>query len=265
MAAKSEPSAMVIRDVTPGVTTLSLPFKLLGSVKVGARATIIRLQTGSLAVFSPVPLTTDVKEKIQSLGEVRYIAALNREHHIFISPWANEYPNAEVIGMEGLPEKREKREDTKGVKFAHVFTTENKAQQRISPEFDSEFEYEYVNSHQNGELVFMHKPTGTLIQADLIFNLPATEQYSKSKESADSGFLNMVVSGLLHTKGDLIWQKRNLFHVSGSKDRAGFAESLKKMQQWNFDRVIPCHGDVIENGGKEVLNQLSEWFIEGKK
>jgi hypothetical protein len=39
----------------------------------------VRLQSGALAVFSPVALTDDVKRKISELGEVKYIAALDIE------------------------------------------------------------------------------------------------------------------------------------------------------------------------------------------
>jgi hypothetical protein len=43
----------------------------------------VRLQSGALAVFSPVALTDDVKAKVASLGEVKYITALDAEvsHH----------------------------------------------------------------------------------------------------------------------------------------------------------------------------------------
>jgi hypothetical protein len=39
----------------------------------------VRLQSGALAVFSPVALTDDVKRKVSELGEVKYIAALDVE------------------------------------------------------------------------------------------------------------------------------------------------------------------------------------------
>lgn len=39
----------------------------------------VRLQNGSVAVFSPVALTDDVKAKLASMGEVRYIAATDME------------------------------------------------------------------------------------------------------------------------------------------------------------------------------------------
>jgi len=37
-----------------------------------------------------------------------------------------------------------------------------------------------VSSFLNDELVAIHHPSGTLIEADMVFNLPPTEQYSRS-------------------------------------------------------------------------------------
>ncbi|KAG9792317.1 hypothetical protein KCU88_g730, partial [Aureobasidium melanogenum] len=187
MTTPSDPAkVMVIRDITPNITTLSVPFARFGLIKVGGRATLVKLQTGNVAVFSPVALTSDVKSKVRTMGPIKYIVAPDIEHHIFVTPWAKEYPEAEVVGVEGLPEKREGNPDTKGIRFHHIFTAKNKRDMRISPEFDDEFDYEYFHSHSNKELVFLHKPSRTLIEADMLFNLPATEQYSKAAEDPRS-------------------------------------------------------------------------------
>jgi hypothetical protein len=258
----SDPAkVMVIRDVTPTITTLSVPFLRLGLMKVGGRGTLVKLRTGSVAVFSPVALTPEVKSKVSSMGTLKYIVAPDIEHHIFVSPWAKEYPLAEVIGMEGLPEKRERDPATKGVKFAHVFSAKNKREIRISPEFDDEFEYEFIHSHQNKELVFVHKPTKTLIQADVLFNLPATEQYSKTGLDANSGLFTKLFGSIMNTRGDMIWQRRLLWHVTAKADRPGFGESAKVIRSWEFDRIIGCHGDVIETGGKQKVELLTSWFV----
>jgi len=261
---KDPEKVMVIRDITPTITTFSTPFLRFGRLKIGGRGTLVKLQSGSLAVFSPVALTQDVKQKVQSLGTLKYIVAPDIEHHIFISVWAKEYPQAEVIGMEGLPEKREQDEATKGVKFAHVFSPKNKLDMKISPEFDAEFDYEYVHSHKNKELVFLHKPSRTMIQADILFNLPATEQFSKSGIDPTSGFLTKLFGGIMNTRGQMVWQKRFLWYGAGGKDRPGFTESVKRMRAWDYDRIIPCHGDVIETGGKGIFEQLTAWFVESK-
>lgn len=266
MTTPSDPAkVMVIRDITPNITTLSVPFARFGLIKVGGRATLVKLQTGNIAVFSPVALTSDVKSKVRTMGPIKYIVAPDIEHHIFVTPWAKEYPEAEVVGVEGLPEKREGNPDTKGIRFHHIFTAKNKRDMRISPEFDEEFDYEYFHSHSNKELVFLHKPSRTLIEADMLFNLPATEQYSKAAEDPRSGILTKLFASLMNTQGNLIWQKRFLWYAAGGKDRPGFAESAKRIRRWDYDRIIPCHGDVIETGGKSIMEQATAWFVESKQ
>jgi hypothetical protein len=63
----------------------------------------------------------------------------------------------------------------------------------------------------------------------------------------------------------MIWQERILWYLSGAKDREGFAPSVKRMHKWSFDGIIPCYGDVIETGGKVVLDRVTEWLREGKR
>jgi hypothetical protein len=108
----------------------------------------VKLQTGNVAVFSPVSLTSDVKSKVQTMGPIKYIIAPDLEHHLMVETWAKEYPEAELIAPEGLPEKHP------GLKFAHVFTSKAKSDMHISTEFDREFESEYFPMHPNKELVF---------------------------------------------------------------------------------------------------------------
>lgn len=228
-------------------------------------------------MFSPVALTDDVKAKVAELGEVKYITALDAEvrfpgshshlfisntsqHHIFLGPWHEAYPNAQVLGPETLPEKRAKQKN-ENVPFAFVFS-KAKPITTISPEFDAEFDWEYVPAHVNKELVFNHKPTRSLITADLMFNLPATEQFSKSGVDPTSGFLTKLFGGLQNTKGTAIWQQRTIWYGTSSSDRPGFAQSTARINSWNFERIIPCHGDVIEGNGKSIFQKVFKWHLD---
>lgn len=245
---------------------MSVPFKRHGLFKFGGRGTIVKLQTGALAVFSPVALTDEVRQKLQAMGNnVKYISAPDIDHHIFLTPWANAYPQANVIGMEGLPEKRENDPATKGISFSHVFTKSNKLDLKISEEFDSEFEYEYMHSHHNRELVFYHKPTKTMIQADFIFNLPAYEQYSNSDESPTSGILTKIFNKVMNTNDDIVWQRRFIWYLAGGKDRPGFSESINRMKHWDIQRIIPCHGDTMESGAQGIFDKITLWYREGRE
>jgi hypothetical protein len=46
--------------------------------------------------------------------------------------------------------------------------------------FEDEIEIYRVSAHTNDELVLFHRPTSTLLEADMLFNLPPTEQYSRN-------------------------------------------------------------------------------------
>ena len=223
----------------------------------------VRLQSGALAVFSPTALTPEVKSTVESLGNnVSYIAALDIEHHIYVSDWAKAYPSAALLGPEGLQEKREKSPETAGHTFKHIWTSKNKDTMKVDSDFDREFEVEYVGSHANKELVFCYKPDRTLIEADMMFNLPAYEQFSKAGENPESGLLNRLFNGLQNTTGPAAWQKRFLWYAASSSNRPEFNKSTQRIASWDFDRIIPCHGDVIETGGKGVFRKVFEWHLK---
>lgn len=221
----------------------------------------VRLQpSGSLAVFSPTALTDEVKAKVTLMGgELKYIAALDIEHHIYIGPWQKEYPGAKVLGPEGLMQKR-KKQHNEDVPITE-FTAKDKDSIKVDEDFDKNFDVEYVDAHANKELVFNYKPDKTLIEGDLLFNLPATEQFSKTGEPAASGILTKMFSYFNNTKGTALGQKRFIWYAISAGDRPSYNKSVSKIAKWDFDRIIPCHGDIIETGGKGIFDKIMEWHL----
>lgn len=185
-----------------------------------------------------------------------------------LSAWYTAYPSAHVIGPEGLAEKRASAnahdKSVTIVPFKTIFTAKNKLETKVTEEFDREFEYEYVDAHPNKEIVFHHKPTRTLIEADLMFNLPATEQYSKTGINPTTGWATKLFTALGNTKGDAAWQKRMLWYVFSKSDRKGFGESVKRINGWGFTNLVPCHGDVFLGDGKGVFERVFGWHLEEK-
>lgn len=222
-----------------------------------------------MAVFSPVALTPEVKAKVAEMGgKVQYLVAPDIEHHIFLSEWAAEYPEAKLIGPEGLPEKRQKTKDDPRIgkeEFFTVFKAQNKHETKITEEFDRDFEYEYVNIHPNKELVFFYKPDRVLIEADLMFNLPATEQYSRVPGGVGKeGVLGGWFASLQTTQGDAKGTKRFLWYIISRPDRPGFNDSIQRINGWDFRTIVPCHGDTMEGNGKELFEKIFEWHLKGR-
>lgn len=183
------------------------------------------------------------------------------EHHIFLGPWHQEYPDARVIGPEGLPEKRAKQ-GNEDVPFSTVFTKADYGKTRVDDEFDAEFDYEYVHAHVNKELVFLAKRDKTLVEADLMFNLPAEEQYSKAG-GPGGGILSKLFQHFQGTAhGTIKWQQRFIWYGASSGDRPAFNASVSKIARWDFEKIIPCHGETIESEGQDVFKRLFAWHID---
>jgi hypothetical protein len=167
------------------------------------------------------------------------------------------------MGPETLPEKRTKQKN-EAVPFSFLFKKSTPIA-TISPEFDAEFDWEYVPSHLNKEIVFHHKPTKSLITADMMFNLPATEQFSKTGVDAQSGILTKIFGTLQNTAGAATWQKRTIWYGASRGDRPAFNQSVSRISKWGFERIIPCHGDVIEGNGKAIWEKVFGWHLEAAK
>lgn len=187
------------------------------------------------------------------------------EHHISITSWAQAYPSAHIIGPDGLPQKRSKLSpEDAAVKFDTVISTQNNGNVSVSPEFDRDFEVELVDAHPNKELVFYYKPEKTLIEADLMFNGVPREQYSRTSKPLDNGWVSWLMNKLQGTDGSAMGQKRLIWYAFSAKDRTGFNNSVRRINTWDFNRIIPCHGDIIENNGKGIFEKVFEWHLKGK-
>lgn len=143
-----------------------------------------------------------------------------------------------------------------------VFSSKNKDANKVDAEFDADFDHEFVYAHPNKELVFNYRPDKTLIEADFLFNLPANEQYSKTGQSPTSGLLTQLFSSLNNTRGNATWQKRMIWYAFSASDRPAYNASVARINKWDFDRIIPCHGDVIETEGKGIFQKVMEWHLK---
>lgn len=193
-----------------------------------------------------------------------YLIAPDLEHHISLHSWHTAFPTAQIIAPEGLAEKRAGSSTyaKQPIPIASTIKASEKDKIQIDQDFDREFDVELVDAHPNKELVFLHRPSKTLIQADLFFNLPAKEQYSKVSEGPEKGIFSKFANYLLSTTGEALPQRRFLWYVLTAKDRAGFNRSVKRIASWDFENVIGCHGDAVLGQGKEVFERVMRWHLD---
>ena len=95
------------------------------------------------------------------------------------------------------------------------------------------------------EVILLHRPSRTLVLTDLCFNI--------HRSSSRVARLFFRANGM--------WQRfgpsRILRHVV--TDRSAFRDSLERVLQWDFERIVPGHGEVIEHGGPAALR--AAWHL----
>lgn len=86
---------LVIRQVTPEITTFSLPFSR-GGAPIGGRGTAIKLPTSEVFLYVSTPHTPATAETIARMGgEVRWLVTPDGEHTMYIEEYIKAYPNAQ--------------------------------------------------------------------------------------------------------------------------------------------------------------------------
>ncbi|KAK0232161.1 hypothetical protein EDD85DRAFT_102099 [Armillaria nabsnona] len=235
---------LVIREVTKDVWTFSKPFSRMG-MPFGGRSTAIKLQNGGVWVLASTPLDDETRTKLNELGPVQYIIGADAVHHLFLTEFKTAYPHAKLIA----PEDAIKKYDDKDLKFDGAWGLD-------APDtkygFEDEIKHCYFSGFINKDVAFLHEPSKSMIQADLLLNLPGTEQYSKSDTSGKVPIIGSLgPQSWLHPR--FIW--------SMGMDKEAMKKAANTVNGWDFHRIIPCHGDVIEKDAKQAWKDAYKFFL----
>ncbi|KAF7430455.1 hypothetical protein PC9H_006162 [Pleurotus ostreatus] len=240
-----------IREVTKGVWTFSRPFARFGLVPIGGRSTAIQLNDGGLWVLASTPLNEPTKAKLDELGPVKYIVSADAVHYLFLSEFKKAYPDAKLYA----PKAAIERCNDKTLKFDGVWGGSDSDGKTF--EFENEarnfIQHCYFSGFKNRDVAFFHADSKVMVEADLLFNLPATEQYSKSTSSGyvpSWGQINPW--NWMHPK--LVWQL--------GENKEEMKRDARTVAGWNFEKIIPCHGDVIENDGNKAWREAYKAFLD---
>jgi Domain of unknown function (DUF4336) len=225
-----------LQRIATDLWTAERPFKLpliLGDI--GTRMTIVKLAGGGLFLHSPVPLDADTRASLNAIGPVRAIVAPSKAHHLFVGDYVKQYPDAKLYGAPGLADKR------KDLKFDAILGD------TAPPEWQAQIEqHVFAGAPFLNEVVFFHPTTRTIIFTDLVFNIAARDA-SRAR----------VFNWWTGAAGRFGPHRLIRFAIS---DRKAARVSVEKILQWDFDRVIVTHGDVLETGGRERVRAAFDYL-----
>lgn len=127
------------------------------------RSVIARLENGDLWAWSPAKLTTELVSQLDRLGSVRHRVSPNKLHHLFLREWKNAFPEAFLWGP------RSTIKTMPDLTFREALTDNPPAD--WAADIDQAWSR---GSFAMDEIVFFHRPSSTVIVADLIQALSAS-------------------------------------------------------------------------------------------
>ncbi len=211
-----------MQQLAENLWIMRFPLGLLGT-QVGRTVSIVRLHTGELVIHSTAPFTPGDVDAICKLGTPGWLLDATRFHDTFAEVGRAMFPSTAYLAPEGFavpcdplsPAPAAWRGELEVVPLAGM---------------------PGVREH-----VFFHAPSRTLIVADLVFNFGTSA-------TAWTRFFFRWAAGIRQYPG-----VSRLFRLS-IRDRDAFNQSVRQMMQWDFDRLIVGHGDIIESGAKAKLS-----------
>lgn len=170
---------------------------------------------------------------MNKLGKPAWLLDVSLFHDSFAREGAAAFPNIPYLAPEGFS------------KVSGVITEQLAA---APAEWDGELQIlELAGMPKVREHVMFHRPSRTLIVADLLFNFGRGE-------SVWTRFFARYVMRLKKLVG------MSPFFRSMIHDKEAFRASIERLMEWDFDRIIVGHGEIIQHNGKEQLRQVLATF-----
>ncbi len=202
------------------------------------RMTVIRLSCGGLWVHSPIEWSPLLNEKLALLGEIKYFIAPNSLHHLFLSQWLKQYPQAKLYGTDEVIKKRADLSFTKSLNIKQDWAWQNDIEQLM-----------FIGSPLMQECVFFHKSSQTLIVTDLIENFSGKNFNRWQKILAK-------MTGILAPNGKmpLDWRLSFIFKKTQAQ------QCLEKILLWQPQQLIMSHGVIVTDNATDFLTKAFSWL-----
>lgn len=207
-----------------------------GGVRLRARTTVVRLEDGSLLLHTPAPPTDVLAERLRALGPVRWLVVPNCWHHLGTPAAAAYFPEAQVVGPASASSRNEALRlhvDIQDARFNDQVPELEALPLRGVPFWD--------------ETVLYHRPTQTLLGADIVCSASAEDHWTWRCAARLTG----------------CWERVRVPPDARKKivDKAAAAGSIRAMLERPAQRLIIGHGNVIDDDWRDRL--ASAWRLEG--
>jgi hypothetical protein len=205
-------------------------------VRLRARTTVVRQGDGSLLIHSPAPPNDALAEELTRLGPVRWLIVPNCFHHLGTPAAAARFPEAQVVGPAsalGRNQALKLHVDIQDATLVEQLPEIERLPLRGVPFLD--------------ETVLYHRPTRTLLGADLLISAGPKDHFTWRFAARVTGCWNR-----LRVPPDV---RKKI------TDKSAAADSLRAILERPAERMIVGHADVVDAGWRDRLAE--GWRIEG--
>ncbi|MCK0139419.1 DUF4336 domain-containing protein [Aliiroseovarius sp. F47248L] len=200
------------------------------------RMVVIRLHGRDLLVWSPIALTDALCRDIETLGTVRYLIAPNTLHHMNMPDWIDAFPKASPFAAPGLQSKRA------DIAFAGELT------ETPEPAWTKDIDHVIMTGNAiTTEVVFFHRPSGTLLFTDLLQQLP---------KGWYSGWRALIARLDLMTEPEPAVPRK--FRLA-FRDKNALRRSVHKIKSWSPRAVVMAHGTPVTQNVPPFLDRAFAW------
>jgi hypothetical protein len=213
-----------IFEIAPGLWEVNFPFSVLG-VAMGRRMIMVRLPDGSLQLHSPGCIDPKLKKEIERKGRVSAILGPTNFHDTFMRQALEAFPNASFSASPGFPK-------------VHPSNCAPKTFTECPAEWNEVLLWKQLDGIPSlNETVFLHRPSRTLLDSDLVFNItPEAGAWTRWFFKLNGAY-NLL-------------RPTRIFRAC-IKDRTAFNQSVNHILGWDWDRLVMSHGGVVQNQARE--------------
>lgn len=204
-------------------------------MKLSATMTVVKLPNSELLVYSPVALTPERRVAVESLGTVTHLYAPNTFHFMWLSEWTAAFPKATVHAPRGLGNKRP---DLRIDRFHD---------EELPAPLESVLDEVHIEGFLLEESVLVHRPSGTLLVADLVHNVGRPEHWWAALYTRAMGFYDRVAISRV-----LRW--------TAFRDPKAARRSLERLAALSFDALVVGHGAPLVHGAHQAVSDAYTWL-----
>jgi hypothetical protein len=228
---------MILQPFGPSLYAADGPTVSFFGFPYPTRMAVARLSNGDLWIWSPIALTPELADEVQSIGPVRHIVSPNKIHHLFLQQWIERWPDARLYAPPGLARR----------KPALHFHAE--LGDEPDPSWATDIDQAvFRGSFAMSEVAFFHRPSRTAIIGDLI------QRFTDAHLSGWKGMV-MKLSGLAGERGGTPFDWRSSF-----LHRAPARAARQKVLGWNPERLLIAHGSCAQSGAAGIIAAALHWM-----